>query len=238
MLPLSRQNAYRARYKQMRPGWQTSGEIIEAWVRQYIQPQVCVLDVGCGRGGVMELFWREVRLAVGLDPDWASLAERREPLPVACGLGETLPFADSRFDLVMALWVLEHLPRPEAALKEARRVLRPGGRFLFLTPNALHPLIWGNRMSGALPRLQRALVPWLYGRSEADTFQVCYRANTPARLQSLAAECGFHSASLHIISDPTYLAFNEALFQAGVWMEKLLPRSWGVHLVGEWLVDH
>ena len=73
MLPLSRQNAYRERYRAFRPGWRTSGEAFEALTRQYIGPGARVLDLGCGRGGVMELFWREVKLPVGLDPDHASL---------------------------------------------------------------------------------------------------------------------------------------------------------------------
>ena len=77
MLPLSRQNAYRERYKRLRPGWRTSGEELEALVRGRLAPQARVLDLGCGRGGVMELFWREALLAVGLDPDYASLVEHR-----------------------------------------------------------------------------------------------------------------------------------------------------------------
>ncbi len=77
MLPLSKQNVYRERYKTLRPGWRTSGEEFEALTRQHIGPGVRVLDLGCGRGGVMELFWREVKLSVGLDPDHASLVEHR-----------------------------------------------------------------------------------------------------------------------------------------------------------------
>jgi SAM-dependent methyltransferase len=234
MLPLSKQNAYRARYAQLRPGWRTSGAEFEALTRRHITPEARVLDLGCGRGGVMELFWREVSLAVGLDPDWRSLHARRAPLPAACALGEALPFADEAFDLVIALWVLEHLPRPEHALREVRRVLAPGGHFLFLTPNALHPLVWANRLSLAFPRLQRALVPRLYGRAEADTFQVRYRANTPAHLHTLASACGFRVVTLRAISDPTYLAFNDVLFFLSTGLERCLPTGWGVHLMGMW----
>ncbi len=249
MLPLSRQNAYRERYKALRPGWRTSGEEFEALTRQHIGPGARVLDLGCGRGGVMELFWREVKLSVGLDPDHASLVEHRTrasldpsglqdpkglaPYPLVCGLGDDLPFPAESFDLVIGLWVLEHLAQPERVLGEIRRVLAPGGHFIFLTPNALHPLIRANRLSQMLPAIQRRLIPRLYARAEADTFRVHYRANTPARLRALAAAHGFRVASLRTIPDPTYLAFNDLLFRLSVLFERLLPEGWGVHVVGE-----
>jgi SAM-dependent methyltransferase len=254
MLPLPRQNEYRERYKRLRPGWQTSGEAFEALTRRHVTPDARVLDLGCGRGGVMELFWRDVRLTVGLDPDLVSLVEHRTradtssdsaglrgrqgpaptaDMPLVCGLGEALPFSADSFDLVIGMWVLEHLARPDVVFSEIGRVLVPGGRFIFLTPNARHPLIVFNRFSWAFPAVQRLLVPRLYGRAGADTFRVRYRANTPARLRALAAAHGFRVAALRAIPDPTYLAFNDALFGLSVLFERLLPEGWGVHLLGE-----
>ena len=235
MLPLSKQNVYREKYKRRRPGWQTSGGEFEALTRRYITPEARVLDFGCGRGGVMELFWQGVKLAVGVDPDYASLAERRAKMPVVCGQGEALPLAPEGFDLVIGLWVLEHLSQPERVLREIGRTLAPGGHFIFLTPNAQHPLIWANRLSWAMPAVQRLLIPRLYGRAEADTFRTYYRANTLAQLGGLAGACGFQVASLRAISDPTYLAFNELSFRMSILLESLLPRGWGVHLLGDWV---
>ena len=267
MLPLAKQNAYRKQYARLNPGWRPSGEEFEALIRRHIGPTVRVLDLGCGRGGVMELFWREVRLPVGLDPDLVSLIEHRTStlpqrgasrsgteqggvkskgattgMPLVCGFGDALPFPAESFDLVLALWVLEHLARPEKVLSEVRRVLhspdrasgRPGGHFLFLTPNAHHPLILFNRFSWAFPAVQRLLVPRLYGRAEADTFRVRYQANTLARLRALAAEAGFRIVSLRAISDPTYLAFSNWLFVMSMALERMLPEGSGVHVVGEW----
>ena len=252
MLPLSRQNAYRERYRAFPPGWRTSGEEFEALTRQHVRPDARVLDLGCGRGGVMELFWRDVKLSVGLDPDHASLVEHRTrirkspdpsglqdpkglmPYPLVCALGEVLPFPKESFDLVIGLWVLEHLAQPEIVLSEIHRVLVPGGYFIFLTPNALHPLIRLNRLSQILPAIQRILVPRLYARAEADTFRVHYHANAPARLRTLAAAHGFRVALLRAIPDPTYLAFNDLFFRMSVLFERILPEGWGVHVVGEW----
>ncbi len=235
MLPLDRQNRYRERYRREHPGWRSSGDEFEALARQRLGAGSRVLDLGCGRGGVMELLWRQVGRTVGVDPDLASLREHRAGLPRVCARGEALPFAAECYDAVVALWVLEHLPEPEAVLRGVRRVLVPGGHFLFLTPNADHPLLMANRFSWAFPAVQKLLVPRLYGRSETDTFRVRYRANTPARLRQLAAQTGFAIASQRTISDPTYLAFSEPGYQFSVWLESWLPPSRYVHIIGDWV---
>jgi len=218
----------------MRPGWSSSGEQLEALVRTYLTPEARVMDLGCGRGGVVELIWQDVDLAVGLDPDVPSLADHRaHGMPVLRGRGEHLPFAGESFDLIVCLWVLEHLRSPEQVLREVRRVLRPGGHFLFLTPNLRNPLLTLNRLGRALPQLQRRLVPRLYGRIEADTFPVQYRANTTSAIRSLAERSGLQVAELRVVPDPTYLAFNGLMFRASVLSEGLLPRGWGVHFLGD-----
>lgn len=234
LLPLAAQNAYRDRYRAMRPGWRSSGEQLEALVRSHLTAHSQVLDLGCGRGGVVELFWRDVKLAAGLDPDVQSLAEHRAPgMPVIRGRGEHLPFADESFDLVVCLWVLEHLERPKAVLREVRRILRRGGHFVFLTPNLRNPLLVLNRLAKALPQLQRRIVPRLYGRVEADTFAVRYRANTETSIRAQATLCGLEVAELRAIPDPSYLALNGLMFRASVLSERLLPATWGVHLLGD-----
>src|ERR1700730_14392130 len=218
----------------MRPGCSGSCEQLETLVRRYVTADAAVLDLGCGRGGVVETFWREVRLAAGVDPDIPSLSEHRSHgMPVVRGTGEQLPFAGDSFDLVVCIWVLEHLRSPASVLCEARRVLRPGGHFVFLTPNLRNPLLAFNRLGRALPQLQRRLVPRLYGRVEADTFPVQYRANTVGAIRTLAEQSDLRIADLRVVPDPTYLAFNPLMFRASVVSEGLLPRSWGVHLLGD-----
>jgi SAM-dependent methyltransferase len=218
----------------MRPGWRTSNEQLEAMVRSYLTPESRVLDLGCGRGGVVELFWRDVKLAAGIDPDEPSLAERStRGMPVVTGRGEDLPFAGESFDLIVSLWVLEHLRAPELVFSEVQRVLRPGGHFVFLTPNLRNPLLAFNRLGRALPQLQRRLVPRLYGRVEADTFPVQYRANTERAIRSLASGAGLEVAKVRVVPDPTYLAFNGLMFRASVMSDGLMPASWGIHLLGD-----
>jgi SAM-dependent methyltransferase len=234
LLPLDLQNTYRERYRAMRPGWQTSGSQLEAMVRGYATPESNVLDLGCGRGGVVELIWRDVKLAAGLDPDAPSLTGHRAPgMPILRGVGEYLPFASGSFDLVVCVWVLEHLKQPLTVFKEVGRVLRPGGHFVFLTPNLRNPLLVLNRIGKALPLLQTGLVSRFYGRRESDTFPVQYRANTAGGLRRLAAASGLEVAELRVVPDPTYLAVNGFMFTTSVFAERLMPKGWGVHLLGD-----
>ena len=234
LLPLDSQNEYRDRYRHLRPGWSPSGDQLEAIVRGYLTRDSNVLDLGCGRGGVAEAVWRDVRLAAGVDPDSASLTSHRAAgMPVVRAVGENLPFAADSFDVVVSVWVLEHLADPISTFIEVRRVLRPGGHFVFLTPNLRNPLMVMNRLGQAIPALQRRLVPRVYGRDGADTFPVRYRANTDRDIKTYALASGLRVQELRVVPDPTYLAMNGLMFNASVMSERLLPKGWGVHLLGD-----
>jgi SAM-dependent methyltransferase len=192
-----------------------------------------VLDLGCGRGGVLERLHSRARLVVGLDPDLRSLREHRvTDFSLAAGAGVALPFADETFDVVVCSWVLEHLRDPERTLAETARVLHRGGSFVFLTPNLCHPLVALNWMLGSV---QGQLAARMYDRSEADTFPVFYRANTGLRIDRLAQNAGLAKRSLQFVGDPTYVAFAPQLFWLGRLLERATLRPFRVHLVGEYV---
>jgi len=177
MLSLDQQEAYRRRYARVRPGWRPGSHIYQDAVAARLTPATRVLDLGCGRGGVMERLHSQAGLVAGLDPDLGSLREHRTPaLALTNGLAKALPYADNSFDMVSCSWVLEHLPEPERAFAEVARILVPGGHFVFLTPNAHHPLLVLNRALG-----------WTRGRLVGQFYD---RARV----------------SLRFIGDPTYLA--------------------------------
>lgn len=97
-----------------------------------------LLDIGTGTGRVLELLGPRAREAVGVDASTAMLALARARLARA-GLSHgavrqadmyRLPLPDRSFDTVVLQMVLHHAERPDAALAEAARVLRHGGRLI------------------------------------------------------------------------------------------------------------
>jgi ubiquinone/menaquinone biosynthesis C-methylase UbiE len=108
----------------------------ETLARLSLQPMDQVLDVGCGTGA---LLWRlaeshSAALLSGVDPvpEMLAVARRRLPAEVELreGWAERLPFAEERFDLVVSCNMFHYIQRPAEALREMRRVLKPGGRLI------------------------------------------------------------------------------------------------------------
>ncbi|MGD9030442.1 MAG: class I SAM-dependent methyltransferase [Anaerolineae bacterium] len=233
MLSLDQQERYRRRYAETCPGWQPSTQVYQDLVAERLAAQARVLDLGCGRGGVMERLHARAGFVAGLDPDRRSLGEHRASgMALLCGLAEVLSFADDSFDLVCCSWVLEHLAQPQRAFAEVARVLVPGGRFIFLTPNTRHPLLVVNR---ALSWTQGRVVNRVYGRSKEDVFPAFYRANTSVRIEGAARAADLERVSLRFVGDPTYLAFNEPLFRLACLLKRITPAWMRVHMVGDYV---
>jgi ubiquinone/menaquinone biosynthesis C-methylase UbiE len=98
-----------------------------------------VLELGAGTGVNLELYPEAVEDLVMIEPDpfmakqlRAKLAESPRTATVIEASAERLPFEDASFDTAVAMLVLCTIPDPAAALTEAARVLKPGGRLLFV----------------------------------------------------------------------------------------------------------
>ncbi len=101
-----------------------------------------VLEIGCGSGMGLAYLRQRAAHAVGGDPTESLLEEARRHLPDAELVrldAEHLPFPDAAFDVVLMLEMLYYVPDVDQAMREARRVLRPGGQLMICLPNRERP---------------------------------------------------------------------------------------------------
>ncbi|MEA2358160.1 MAG: hypothetical protein QOI62_1420 [Solirubrobacteraceae bacterium] len=170
-----------------------------------------VLDVGSGQGIDLVRYARAGARVTGVDLTprhvelaRAHLAAAGLPGAVVLGDAERLPFEDSKYDLVSSNGVLHHTPDIEAALREIRRVLRPGGRARIILYNrsSLHywiaqVLYWGvlkgrlraeGSMEGVLSHVEHSTIG----------ARPLVRVYSPRQARRLLREAGFSAVTTSV----------------------------------------
>lgn len=144
-----------------------------------------LLEVGCGSGRFLNRMRKAGWAVHGIefDPVAAARVEAKYGIPVEVGSLNELRHPENNYDVVAMSQVIEHVPDPVALLRECRRVLRPGGRLVLSTPNALSV---AHRIFG---RHWRGLEP----PRHVQIF-------TPAALEQCARRCGFADLSRFTLS--------------------------------------
>jgi ubiquinone/menaquinone biosynthesis C-methylase UbiE len=91
-----------------------------------------VLELGCGEGTLLNAMTGTHKY--GIDPSLHALIRARKRFGAECAVAraEELPFTSASFDLVVAVGVMEHFEKPDAATAEVRRVLAPAGHYIAL----------------------------------------------------------------------------------------------------------
>lgn len=200
----------------------------------YITPGCSLLEVGCGRQVFGSEYYTRAAKKVGIDLEADAIKENTTLDSVVCGSIENMPFPDNSFDVVIAQWVLEHVANAKKTVREVERVLKPGGAFLFLTPNARSPFVIGTRFVPI--GFKKFLRKRFLSIDETDTFPTHYRMNTIGTLNHLFASVRMKPVTIELIDCFTYFKFNKPLVWLSIlgarMMYMLKIKAFRHHLVG------
>ena len=202
--------------------WRTV-ENSAAYLAEYFVPGASVLDVGCGPGTITADIAARGATVVGIDAAADVVAKARE-LGVDARVGDAyaLDFADDTFDVVHSHQTLQHLARPVDALREMRRVLKPGGvlgvRDVDYAGTIIHP---------STPGLEL----W------ASLYQLVHRSNggepnAGRRLKQWALEAGFEN----VTATATLWTFTEDAdrqWWGGMWADRVLQSAFATDALGK-----
>lgn len=193
-----------------------------------------LLDAGCGRTvPVLRGYLGKASRLIGVDlVDFTDVPPGIEAYKTDLA---TLPLADASVDVIMSRSVFEHLDDPLAVYREFARVLKPGGRVVFLTANAWD---YGTMVARLVPnRFHQQVVKFAEGRPEEDTFPTRYRTNTRGAVNQLCRASGLVVDDFQYLSQyPNYLMFNGALFMLGTVYEKLVSRFDALRYLRGWIM--
>lgn len=110
-----------------------------------LKPGDRILEIGCGIGSVVFELGRKGYDITGMDISREAIEYGRKKygdIPLEVQAAETLPYEDESFDAVLSFDLFEHIASIDKHISEVWRALRPGGHYLFQTPNKYSNVIY------------------------------------------------------------------------------------------------
>jgi SAM-dependent methyltransferase len=219
------QEAWTDRFYRSRPGWQDGTSEFHELCREHAPPGVRILEVGAGPSNPTSAFLATLGELDGIDVSEEVRSNkhlRKSDLIV----GDRYPVPDESFDLVVSNYVVEHVAKPREHLAEIRRVLKPGGRYVFRTPNLVHYVALVSRLTPHRFHLLAANRLRALGPEEHDPWPTVYAMNTPAAVRRHARDAGMEVRRLDMVEqEPSYGMVARPLFLAFMAYERLVNAS-------------
>ena len=193
--------------RKITPSLKVSHFVYENILKTHIISEMKWLDLGCGHNIFRPWrFTEEVELVTncsfiaGVDICLESLKKHRTIINKIQSNINQLPLKGNSFDIVTTNMVIEHLEKPHIYFQEVNRILRPGGLFIFHTPNSLSYKTIAARMIPDI--LKKRLIYILEGRGDDDVFKTWYRANTKGTITKLADSTSFEIIDIMMMTSP------------------------------------
>lgn len=114
----------RKKYSKINKNWVDSNQIFYQLVKKETNKNTKILDIGCGNSQLLRPIYYDNLNVYGIDPDKEKISKNKIIKHLKVAKGEKLPFKNNFFDLIVFVWVFEHLENPEKVISEAYRVLK------------------------------------------------------------------------------------------------------------------
>jgi SAM-dependent methyltransferase len=181
-----------------------------------------ILEIGAGPSNATSTFLASLGELHGMDPD-VSVKQNSALRSATVLVGDRFPLDDESFDVCVSNFVCEHVLEPAVHLAEVRRVLVPGGAYVFRTPNRFHYVAG---VSALTPHWFHELVANRLRNLESgahDPYPTHYRMNSQGRVRQLAREAGLRVESLRAVEkEPSYGMSSRLLFLTFMAYERLV----------------
>ena len=202
--------------------WTHPYRIYEKVILDHIGHGSVVLDAGCGRTApLLQKLVGYGKYLIGIDVCRLHKAEENDYLYLLKSDLQTISLKGNSVDVVISRSVLEHVENPVTVFEEINRVLKPGGYFIFLTPNFYD---YASLIAKLIPnQFHSRIVRLTEGRDEDDTFPTYYRSNTGRDIKKLATTTGFQVTRIDYLGQyPSYFMFSPMLFALGTVYDKMI----------------
>lgn len=226
---------YQDLYKKKNKKWQDSVSIYKSIVSKLVTKETVIMEAGCGFSNLYTEEYKRAKHVIGVDisDEYLKMNDLIHE-KIVSDLSSIPMIKDGSVDLIISSWVFEHLQTPGRVINEFGRVLKPGGRVIFLTPNALNYIVILNKI---IPHWFRVWVSTkLGGELTVEPMETFYRANTVKTIRHMAKTAGLKPEKIILNGDPTYVAINKLFFYVGVLIEVILSlpilNRTKVHIIG------
>lgn len=219
------QRRYFNRYYRSIPGWIDGTTRFWSLIKKAAPPNAHVLEIGAGPTNPTTEFLRTLGEVHGVDVD--PVVKSNAYLSMAELIADQhFPMADATYDLCISNFVVEHVKEPVTHLSEVKRVLKPGGAYVFRTPNRWH---YVSLIAQCTPHWFHDLVTNATRNLPTEThgpYPTVYAMNSRRVVRRLARDAGFDVVTMEMVeADPSYGMRSRALYLAFLAYERLVNAS-------------
>ena len=209
-------------------------------INSLVSDSMTVLDFGAGRAAWYEddscsyrkkirTIKGKVKKVIGCDVDRAIFDNNSVDERIKIAFGESLPFEDDAFELIISDYTFEHIANPTYVAKEFRRILKKGGWLCARTPNKFSYVSLITRIVNN-SRHARILKYAQPERKEVDVFPTAFKLNSMNDISKYFDKNHFDNFTYRYEAEPSYHFNNKYLFPMFLLANKLIPPVMKVNL--------